>query len=268
MRQQIAPAAAAGGAAAQAAQAAPTTFEREPERAPTVSARPPGELGLADLYTQRVQQGRAPASPRDHIIFGGNRSEVQAGTKFASGGFPYLFVIVRVQRSVPTHHTHTLVGPRDPCTALPWETAVFSDTAHVVYFWPQAMMLWFGWKFVLWLAMHGVSWKLVGAFLMFLCCAPLIAQVVMPSTNYEINLGATLQYAARPRLAPLALPLPHLNRPSTSHHHATTTRAGNARTARSRTRSSIGGGRRRTEPRAAAARPAGPRPCRGTQTGR
>jgi hypothetical protein len=108
MRQQIAPAAAgAGGAAAQAAQAAPTTFEREPERAPTVSARPPGELGLADLYTQRVQQGRAPASPRDHIIFGGNRSEVQAGTKFASGGFPYLFVIVRVQRSVPTHHTHT-----------------------------------------------------------------------------------------------------------------------------------------------------------------
>jgi hypothetical protein len=128
MRQQIAPAAAAAGGAA-----APTTFEREPERAPTVSARPPGELGLADLYTQRVQQGRAPASPRDHIIFGGNRSEVQAGTKFASGGFPYLFVIVRVQRSVPTHHTHTLVGPRATRARLSHGRQLFSLTPRTLF---------------------------------------------------------------------------------------------------------------------------------------
>lgn len=67
------------------------------ERRPTVTTqvtRPPGERGLAEMYSDRMSQGRAPASPRDHIIFGGNRANHQAGTKFASGGFPYLFVIV------------------------------------------------------------------------------------------------------------------------------------------------------------------------------
>jgi hypothetical protein len=47
------------------------------------------------MYSDRVATGRAPASPRDHIIFGGPRANQQAGTKFAGGGFPYMFVIVR-----------------------------------------------------------------------------------------------------------------------------------------------------------------------------
>lgn len=67
------------------------------ERRPTVSprvTRPPGERGLAEMYSDRVSQGRTPSSPRDHILFGGNRANHQAGTKFAAGGFPYLFVIV------------------------------------------------------------------------------------------------------------------------------------------------------------------------------
>jgi|EP01044_Picomonas_judraskeda_P001618 hypothetical protein len=57
------------------------------------------------------------------------------------------------------------------------------------------MILWFSWKAVLLLAMHGVSYKFLGAILMCLCCTPMLLQVLWPSTEYEIDLGATLQYA-------------------------------------------------------------------------
>jgi hypothetical protein len=34
------------------------------------------------------------------MLFGGNRANHQAGTKFAAGGFPYLFVIVSGRKRI------------------------------------------------------------------------------------------------------------------------------------------------------------------------
>ena len=73
----------------------------------------------------------------------------------------------------------------------------------------QVMGLWAGWKAMLWLALHGVSWKVVGGILLLLCCTPMILQALWPSNEYEINLGATLQYAQMHHLSPLRVMIMH-----------------------------------------------------------
>lgn len=134
------------------------------------------------MYSDRVSQGRAPVSPRDHIIFGGAPANRQAGTKFAGGGFPYLFVIVRSRGDTK------IVLSTNGCDTNSCPLTSLLPGA-------QATGLWAGWKAVLWLALHGISWKVVGGVLLLLCCTPMILQALWPDNEYEINLAATLQCA-------------------------------------------------------------------------
>lgn len=46
---------------------------------------------------------------------------------------------------------------------------------------------------MLFLAVHGISWRALGGILLLLCCTPMVLQALWPSSEYEINLGATLQ---------------------------------------------------------------------------
>ena len=70
----------------------------------------------------------------------------------------------------------------------------------------QVTGLWAGWKAVLWLALHGISWKVVGGVLLLLCCTPMILQALWPDNEYEINLAATLQYARTHHFSPVRAP--------------------------------------------------------------